>query len=396
MPKTTSIKLIISAIGIIGFIFVPQPNFTEQNYPTTLAQIPSSKPSRLSQEVLQELTQCVREIVKPTEASLETIQVASMQCTMRVIMLAPDGKFRPDANQRMEALLEISGASLPEILSQGKATVKLQKLTNSQVFTLPVIVAGKTKSFLLDTGASNTIIESKIAQNLGLASTPIPNDLLSYFVVGDDCSNVNANIHTLPTIKVDAATVKGLQGMGLSKTAIPGNLSGVLGLDFLKGFDVIINPQTSQLELLPPSSSVNNAIPLIGRMGVMLAEVKINGKGPFLFLLDTGADLMVLSQNLANELGVDIANAEKIDVLGFCGTEIAQKTKLDTVSLQKYEVSQLDGIIINNQILDLIGIDGIVGQNFLNRYQQHWRFDKSNKLGFPETGSLFLTPLEND
>ncbi|NEP80009.1 MAG: hypothetical protein F6K39_18700 [Okeania sp. SIO3B3] len=56
-----------------------------------------------------------------------------MQCTMRVIMLAPDGKFRPDANQRMEALLEISGASLPEILSQGKATVKLEKLTEELI-----------------------------------------------------------------------------------------------------------------------------------------------------------------------------------------------------------------------------------------------------------------------
>ncbi|NEP80008.1 MAG: hypothetical protein F6K39_18695 [Okeania sp. SIO3B3] len=73
MPKTTSMKLIISAIGIIGLIFAPQPNFTEQNSSTTLAQIPSSKPSGLSQEVLQELTQCVTEIVKPTEASLETL-----------------------------------------------------------------------------------------------------------------------------------------------------------------------------------------------------------------------------------------------------------------------------------------------------------------------------------
>ena len=310
-------------------------------------------------------------------------------------MLAPDGKFRPDANQRMEALLEISGASLPKIMSQGKATVKLQQLTNSQVFTLPVTVAGEAKNFLLDTGASNSILDSKIAQNLGLASTPIPNDLLSYFVVGDDCSNINANIHTLPTIKVDAATVKGLQGMGLPKTAIPGNLSGVLGLDFLQGFDLIINPQTSQLLLRSPSTSVNNAIPLIGRMGVMLAEVKINGRGPFIFLLDTGADLMVLSQNLAEKLEIDLANAEKVDILGFCGTEIAQKTKLKSVSLKQHEVFQLDGVIINNQILDLLGIDGIVGQNFLSRYRQHWRFEKPNKLGFPEAGSLVLTPLDN-
>lgn len=395
MQNFNPIKLIISAIGIIGFIVTPQPHLTKQNYPTSLAQTPSSKPSQLSQEVLQELTQCVTEIVKPTEASLENLQVASMQCTMRVIMLTPDGSFRPDANQRMAALLEITGATLPKIIRQGEATVKLQQLANSQVFTIPVTVAGKTRDFLLDTGASNSIIDSKIAQDLGLSGTPIPNDLLSYFVVGNDCSNVNANIHSLPTIKVDAATVEGIQGMGLSNTAIPGNLSGVLGLDFLQGFDVIIHPQTRQLKLLPASTPVAGAIPLVGRMGVMLSLVKINGQGPFMFLLDTGADLMVLSQRLAKQLEIDIVDAEKVDVLGFCGTEVAQKTMLNSVSLLEHEVSQLEGVIINSKILDLLGVDGIVGQNFLSRYRQHWRFDKPNNLGFPEAGSLLLTPLDN-
>lgn len=395
MKKFNPIKLIISTIGILGLIVTPQPNFTEENYATTHAQTPSSIPSKLSQEVLQELTQCVTEIVKPTEASLANLQVASMQCTMRVIMLAPDGSFRPDANQRMEALLEITGASIPTTFSQGEGSVKLQKLANSQVFTLPVNVAGETKNFLLDTGASSSILDSQIAQELGLVGTPIPNDLLSYFVVGDNCSNVNAQIHSLPTLKVDAAIVEGIQGMGLANTAIPGNLSGVLGLDFLQKFDVIINPQTLQLKLLPPSGSVAGAIPLKGRMGVMLTEVQINGQGPFIFLLDTGADLMVLSQGLAEQLEIDIVNAEKVDVLGFCGTEIAHKVKLEGVSLLQHQASQLDGVIINNQILDLLGVDGIVGQNFLSRYQQHWRFDEPNKLGFPDGGSLLLTPFND-
>ena len=262
MKKIHPIKLIILAMGIIAFIATSQPNINRNNHQTSLAQTPSSTPSKLSQEVLQELTKCVTEIVQPTETSLEALQVASMQCTTRVIMLAPDGSFRPDANQRMEALLEITGASIPTTISQGEGSVKLQKLGNSQVFTIPVKVAEETRNFLLDTGASNSILDSQIAQELGLVGTPIPNDLLSYFVVGDNCSNVNANVYSLPTLKVDAATVEGLQGMGLPNTAIPGNLSGVLGLDFLKGFDVIINPQNLQLKLLPASSSMVGAIPL--------------------------------------------------------------------------------------------------------------------------------------
>ncbi|MGB3509903.1 MAG: retropepsin-like aspartic protease [Microcoleaceae cyanobacterium] len=393
MKKINQIKLVILARGIISLMVKSQPNLTEQKYSKAVAQTPSSNPSKLSQEVLQELTKCVTEIVKPTETSLEALQVASMQCTTRVIMLAPDGSFRPDANQRMEALLEITGASIPKTISQGQAFVALQKLANSQVFTIPVTVAGETKNFLLDTGASNSILDSKIAQKLGLVGTPIPNDLLSYFVVGDDCSNINANIHSLPTLKVDNATVEGIQGMGLPNAAIPGNLSGVLGLDFLHKFDVVVNPQTLELQLLPASSSVAGTIPLVGRMGVMLAKVKINGRGPFIFLLDTGADLMVLSQGLAEKLEIDIVNADKVDVLGFCGTEIAHKVKLEKVSLLQNEVSLLDGVVINNQILDLLGIDGIVGQNFLSRYRQHWRFQKPNKLGFPDGGSLLLTPL---
>jgi hypothetical protein len=49
--------------------------------------------------------------------------------------------------------------------------------------------------------------------------------------------------------------------------------------------------------------------------------------------------------------------------------------------------------VLNNELLDLLGVDGIVWQNYLNQYQQHWRFGEPNSLGFPEAGSLTLKPL---
>ncbi|NJK28515.1 MAG: hypothetical protein HC925_08790 [Coleofasciculaceae cyanobacterium SM2_3_26] len=85
---------------------------------------------------------------------------------------------------------------------------------------------------LLDTGASNSILSSQVAQEAGLQGTSLSSSFLAYFVVGDDCSNVNPAIHQLPPLAIQQANVSGLMGMELPQTAIPGNLSGVLGLDF--------------------------------------------------------------------------------------------------------------------------------------------------------------------
>lgn len=379
-----------------------------------LAQKPAATTSDSGKEILQQLTECVtgkipnspqysketskeafEASLKALVAHLEAIKAVSMECVLRVVILAPDGTVRPDADSRMISLLKATGTSLPKSSSQGQASVKLTQIADSKVFTVPVTVGGQKRFFLLDTGASNSILDSQLAQQLGLPGTPIPSDFLAYFVVGNDCSKVKANLHSLPPLAVEAAKVEGLNGMGLSKTAIPGNASGVLGLDFLKGFDVVVNPQALQLQLLPPSTSIAGSIPLTGKLGVMTAQVKINGKGPFTFLLDTGADLIVVSQRLASTLSLDVANAKTVEVRGFCGNESAKQIKLDKVSLLEHEATQLDGVVLENKALDVLGVDGIVGQNFLTRYQQHWRFGKVNELGFPEEGSLVLTPPEN-
>jgi predicted aspartyl protease len=358
------------------------------------AQQPAPAPNPLGKELLQQLLQCVVGTVSnPQQPSAEQLQTASTQCLFKVVMLAPDGSVRPDASARLTALLKTTGITLPKPVSQGQASVPIKPLTDSQVFTVPVKIAGQPKTFLLDTGASNSILDSQIAQQLKLAGTPITSDILAYMVVGDNCSNVKATLHSLPPLSVDSAKVEGLNGMGLSKTAIPGQQSGVLGMDFLSGFDVIINPKTLQLQLLPHSRPPAGAIPLTGKMGVMTAEVQINGKGAFTFLLDTGADTMVVSQRLAQRLSLDTAKAKDTEVRGFCGTETGKQITLEGVNLHGRQATNLDAVILENGVLDLLGVEGIIGQNFLTRYRQHWRFEQFNQLGFPDAGSLVLTPL---
>lgn len=361
---------------------------------STIAQVPANN---LGQQLLQQTSQCIRSKLPDTlPSNLEALQTAFMQCVLQVTMLAEDGSIRPDASDRITALVAATGVSLPQPVSQGQANIPLKLLSNTNVFTLPVQIGGQSKTFLLDTGASASIINSQTATQLNLQGTPIPNDFMKYVVVGNDCSKVQASFHKLPPVAVNAAKVQGLLGISMSQNSIPVNTSGVLGLDFLTNFDVVINPKKLQLQLLPPSPPVTGAIPLQGKLGNMIAQAKINGQGPFNFLLDTGAETTVISKSLATKLKIDQTKLTKTEVSGFCGTEKAQKIKLSQLNLQQHQATQIDAVILeSDNIFKVLGIQGIIGQNFLNRYQQHWRFGKRNPLGYTESGSLVLTPLSN-
>ncbi|MBW4621817.1 MAG: retroviral-like aspartic protease family protein [Cyanosarcina radialis HA8281-LM2] len=369
---------------------ISSPSTSQPSTPTTPAS--SVTPDPLGQELMQEVFACISSANKPGKPpDYQALQARASQCLFQVVLLAPDGSVRDDASDRLTAVVKSLGVAVTPSTSEGEAKVEIKRLTNSQVFTVPVIVGGKTKTFLLDTGASNSIVDSETAKQLKLASTPIPSELMKYMVVGDDCSELKGNIHPLPLLAVRSAKVKDLQGLGLPPKFIPGKLTGVLGLDFLSSFDVVLNPKTSTLQLLPPSQPVKETIPLVGKLGVMIVETQIDGKGPFRFLLDTGADRMVISKRLAQKLALDRPENQKIEVLGFCGIEIGRETKLDRVSVRQHQATKLDAIILDSKVLYLLGVDGIIGQNFLNRYQQHWRFGQKNALGFPEVGSLELT-----
>lgn len=359
-----------------------------------LVQAQPDERRELGQQLVQELSQCLSRAITERESDSPTeLQAVSMRCTIQVILLDETGNVRPDASDRMTALLAVTGASVPQTTSRGQATVSLEKLPDGQIFTVPVEIAGQSQRFLLDTGASNSILSQQIIQPLGLLGIQIPSELLSYFVVGDDCSSVTASLHRLPPVQVNAAVVEGMMGMGLSQNSIPGGLTGVLGMDFLKGFDVVVDPKALTLQLLTSSTPVEDAIPLQGKLGVMTTQVYINGQGPFSFLLDTGADLMVVSQRLTEQLSIPTNATESVDVRGFCGVELGQKTQLGSVRLQSWEQRDLDAVVLDNEIFDLLGVEGIVGQNYLTQYQQYWRFGEASSLGFSETGSLSLDPL---
>ncbi|NEQ37472.1 MAG: clan AA aspartic protease [Okeania sp. SIO3I5] len=293
------------------------------------------------------------------------------------------------------AIVQLEGLNLPSPKVTGRANIPLKFLGGGTAFTLTATIGEKSGNFLLDTGASTTIISTETIKELGLTGEAIPQELLTSAVAGDECPEMKANLHRLPVLKIDNVKVEKLTGLEFTTTIMPEGLSGVLGMDILSNFDLEIIPQTQELRLLSPTlipaENIKDAIPLKSKLGVMLAEVEINGKGPFIFMLDTGAESIFISQKLASQLKISAAERQEIRVQGFCGIEMAEYASLAKVKMGNYELANLETVILSSPVLKLLEVDGILGQNFLNNYQQYWRFNQKNPENFPAEGSLLLT-----
>lgn len=319
-------KSLLSRMFIVGILFSSLFPFI----PTPVAGQINNKPTfnSLGQQLLQEVIKCTeaKSFNQKITNQAQSEAIAN-RCALQVVTLAPNGKFRSDAFERMAAFMEAAGIKLPQPISQGQASVQLSFAGESSIFTIPVRIGRQTQTFILDTGNSQTIINTQIAQQLGLNSNPIPNGLLEYKpVIGTNLKGLEVNTHALPILGVNSATVAGIHGLGLPTQALPKDISGVLGLDFLSNFDVVLNPKQQQLHLLPPSKSVTGAIPLKGSFGILTAQVYINGQGPFTFAVDTGAYTMMVSQSVAQKLGIDDRHAQTAEIFGFGGRETVKKS----------------------------------------------------------------------
>lgn len=302
----------------------------------------------------------------------------------------------PIPNAVSHAVVQLQGLDVPVPRVKGTATLPLKVLEKSQVYTTPITVGKLTKPFLIDTGASTTLLSADLVTTLKLPGRAVPSDRLASAVAGKECASMKATLHELPLLTLGSVEIRGVNGLRFETAAVPDGLAGVMGMDILKQFDLSFNPKVKTLNLAPPSvlppTSTAAAIPLQKKLGVFLATLTFNGQGPFTVLLDTGADSTFISGAIAQRL--NLSNRQPAQILGFCGLEPAERSQLASVKLRQHEQKDIEAIIVSSPILKLLGVDGILGQNFLSRYQQQWRFTPSTLNGTKADGSLLLSPLQ--
>jgi predicted aspartyl protease len=376
----------IAGVGLVGLVLV-EGAIASQTRPVATREE--------TNQWIKQVQQCIaKDRQKQPKPSKEIIQQLTTRCMFNVIVLNPDGTVRGDASDRLSLFLRRIDAKVPNSKGQGQATIPLKIMPDSALFSVPVTLAGQTFPFVLDTGASTSFIDQKLGQKLKLKGNTLPTDLMGYLVIGRHYNHSKASLFALPPVSIGKARVSPMMGIGLSNVKAAFKTDGVLGLDFLSKFDIVIKPRQRELSLLPLSAPVTAGLPLKGSWGVMTTPIYVNGQGPYSFLMDTGASLTAVSTALVKKINLNLQKAEKVEVMGFGGLEQGKLTTLNELTLQKHQISKVEAVAIESPVFQTLGIDGVIGQNVLNRYNQHWRFGTPGALGFPENGSLELTAIQ--
>lgn len=100
------------------------------------------------------------------------------------------------------------------------------------------------------------------------------------------------------------------------------------------------------------------------RGGRVVAPVTVNGQGPFRFVVDTGANRSVLSENLAAQLG--LTPSGEGDIHSVFGVAKAPLVDLDSISYRGLSIGGAQVPIMNGDVLSgqqgLLGVDGMRGR----------------------------------
>jgi predicted aspartyl protease len=126
---------------------------------------------------------------------------------------------------------------------------------------------------------------------------------------------------------------------------------------------------------------------LVHDSSIILVPVLVNGQGPFEFILDTGADDLILDASLARHLAFSVSgSAHQATIAGSWNTNqsVADSVQLGSARLQNIPVllANLEGVRTK-----IPGAQGILGQGFLSHFNylldyQHRsiRFEQSDEI----------------
>ena len=114
----------------------------------------------------------------------------------------------------------------------------------------------------------------------------------------------------------------------------------------------------------------------------MTVEVKVNGRGPYRFLVDSGADTSVVGLRIARDLQLPLAAPVRLH--GMTGSAVVSRVKVDELQLGSSQVHGLELPALKEVDLGgegMIGIDALVEQRLMMDFEK--RIIKSEDASQP-------------
>lgn len=144
----------------------------------------------------------------------------------------------------------------------------------------------------------------------------------------------------------------------------------------------------------PIVAAAASPVPIDDLGGILVVPVTVNGKGPFHFILDTGAGITVITPQLAKTLALTTTQGGQIGGMGQAQLTMQQVT-LDRVGFGDVERTGIETAIVPlPRTLTYQGaygtIDGILGYTFFKDYVL--TFDVANKWAEMISPAAFKAP----
>lgn len=110
----------------------------------------------------------------------------------------------------------------------------------------------------------------------------------------------------------------------------------------------------------------------------IIVPVRVNGTGPFRFVLDTGATLTCIDRALADSLGVREMEGVSGMGAGIGGTGRMSILEIDSLAVGAARVEQLPTCALDLAHLSEVGldVDGLLGLNFLEAFRVTLDFER--------------------
>jgi predicted aspartyl protease len=150
--------------------------------------------------------------------------------------------------------------------------------------------AGSLKglTFLIDTGASPTVLDPRVARKLHLQETPA-----SIAVIG---GRVQAGQATVPILSLGPVYRRDLpvliEDLSFLEKNLPFRVDGVVGLDVLGQGAFLIDYESHKIQF-GPTPMLPNSVALHMKDGLAMVDADVNG-APASLLIDTGASGLTL------------------------------------------------------------------------------------------------------
>jgi clan AA aspartic protease (TIGR02281 family) len=234
-------------------------------------------------------------------------------------------------------------------------------------------------TFLLDTGATRTLLTPDMARRLGISpAAEGPRNLMAVL----SGQRLPVPLVDLSSLAVGNVAVEDLQVGVFAALPHAPFIDGLLGSDFLKRFTMTLDYARSRLWLTPQPwleslpflptmapPAVYSTVPIETRGGHILVRALLNHTEPVTLLLDTGATHTMLTPETARRLGLQPASHTRTGALQVVG---GQQIRFPLVPLAALSMGEA---MVENMSVGILAvapgthpIDGLLGGDFLEHF----------------------------